>query len=130
MSICPGVMSTQAVNIEGIPNNSLLYGQSCDWSSEPVLIARVTEQQQIKQPKSSKYNHPDGPQSSKRLISKACREVLLNPDATPKQKLQASAILERILRLKYLASHRFKRKAKNTSSKRSTGLADLLEHAS
>jgi len=112
-------------------------------NTEPIVqaianelgYASVTEQQQKEQPQkpsSSKYNSPDGPQSSKRLISKACREVLLDPHASPKQKLQAASVLERIIRWKYLASARKRKdkKVKNSPSGKSDRLNELLEHAS
>ena len=69
--------------------------------------------------------------SSKRLIARACRQVLDNPKASVREKLQAASLLEKIVRLKDLASHRRakQKKVKNSPSAKSDRLADLLEHA-
>jgi len=85
-----------------------------------------------KQPKTepeSNWNKPEGPQSSKRLISKACRQVLMNPDSTQKEILQASAILEKIIRLKELGSAR-KRLNPKTKKVKNSPINDILERAS
>ena len=83
------------------------------------------------EPAAAPKQHSYSSCSSKRLIARACRQVLDNPKASVREKLQAASLLEKIVRLKDLASHRRakQKKVKNSPSAKSDRLADLLEHA-
>ena len=96
-------------------------------SFEMVWQASKTNLEGVEQQK----DQPNPNCSSKRLIARACRQVLGNTKATPKEKLQAAAILERLVREKDLASRRRKRKkpADCVQSNTTDLLADLLEQS-
>ena len=55
--------------------------------------------------------------SNKDLIRKACLQVIENPDSKLRERLQAASILEKLVRLKALAS---KEKKKSIYKKRVT----------
>ena len=51
-----------------------------------------------------------------RVISRACREVIDNPKASPKEKLRAATILEKLVRAKDLASKERKRNLRQSKT--------------
>lgn len=72
--------------------------------------------------------------SHKRLINKACIEVLESKDAHPREKMKAAGILERMARERDLAARRRKKKSAQISAhvenKADNRLTMILEGAS
>lgn len=69
-----------------------------------------------------------GSKTSKGLIREACREILENPAAKPREKLQAATLLEKLLRFKELARARKSkmRVSKNGQMDKNGQLNDIL----
>jgi hypothetical protein len=84
------------------------------------ILAKQQIEQEADQPR----------RSNKRLISKNCRQILLNPKSTQKERLKAAQILERVERLKELASTRKAKSSKQSKKVKNSPINDILERAS
>ena len=66
--------------------------------------------------------------STKRLIRQACTQILADQKSTSRERLQAAAILEKVMRLQELATANRLKRRKN-KLERSGDMHDLLDKA-
>ena len=97
--------ATDALNLD-------IDGSQRQWISD--IRGALQQQQEIESTKPPKPKIAR--EKRERVISRACREVIDNPKASPKDKLRAATILEKLVRAKDLASKERKRNLRQSKT--------------